>query len=65
MRSDLLNQNLEPKWTGVSFLMHSNLHANVLKQKLIPELWKWVDKAADEMAYGWSLDIPEANGNAL
>ena len=65
MRSDSYDQNLEPEWTGVSFLMHSNLHVNVLKQKLIPELWKWVDKAADELAYGWPIEIAEANGKSL
>ncbi|CAN8100048.1 unnamed protein product [Discula destructiva] len=53
--------NLEPKYTGVEFLIHSNLHVKVLREKLIPELWKFVDMARVEMVHGWDLDVPEVN----
>lgn len=33
----------------------------MLKNKLIPELWKYVDMARDELVYGWELELPAAD----
>ncbi|KAI0482757.1 cytochrome P450 [Xylariaceae sp. FL0804] len=53
--------NLVPEWTGMDFLKHSDLHVKVLKNKLIPELYKYTDLAQVELAYGWHLDVPQSD----
>ncbi|KAK1141313.1 hypothetical protein N8T08_009220 [Aspergillus melleus] len=52
--------NLAPQYTSMQFLYHSNLHLDVLKKRLTPELYTYVDKAKEELAYGWHRDLPEA-----
>ncbi|PCG93869.1 Cytochrome P450 [Penicillium occitanis (nom. inval.)] len=52
-------EDLAPKWTSMDFLLHSNLHLDV--PKLIPELYKFVDKAKEELAFGWHLDLPHTD----
>jgi ent-kaurene oxidase len=46
----------------MDFLLHSNLHLDVLKKNLTPELYKFVDKAKEELAFGWHLDLPHTDG---
>lgn len=46
----------------MEFLIHSDLHLRVLKSKLIPELYKFVDIARGELAYGWAIDVPQSSG---
>ncbi|KAJ5101066.1 hypothetical protein N7456_007118 [Penicillium angulare] len=53
--------NLAPHYTSMQFLFHSNLHLDVLKKKLTPELYKYVDKARRELAFGWKKDLPQAD----
>ena len=55
-------QNLAPEYTSMQFLFHSNLHLDVLKKKLTPELYNYVDKAKEELAYGWHRDLPHTDG---
>ncbi|KAJ5657926.1 cytochrome P450 [Penicillium longicatenatum] len=50
--------NLAPEYTSMQFLFHSNLHLDVLKKKLTPELYDYVNKAKEELAYGWHRDLP-------
>ncbi|ODA81013.1 hypothetical protein RJ55_03974 [Drechmeria coniospora] len=53
--------NLAPEWTSMEFLFRSNLHLDVLKMKLTPELYRFVDEAKEELAYGWHRDLPRAD----
>ncbi|RAH55104.1 cytochrome P450 [Aspergillus piperis CBS 112811] len=45
----------------MQFLYHSNLHLDVLKKKLIPDLYNYVDKAKEELVYGWERDLPHTD----
>ncbi|KAJ5288211.1 cytochrome P450 [Penicillium angulare] len=42
----------------MKFMQRSNLHVDVLKQKLAPKLYEYVEKAKEELAYGWYIDLP-------
>ncbi|KAL4905009.1 hypothetical protein BDW74DRAFT_178574 [Aspergillus multicolor] len=53
--------NLAPEYTSMQFLYHSNLHIDVLKKKLTPNLYPYVDKAKEEMVYGWERDLPHTD----
>ncbi|PWY74047.1 cytochrome P450 [Aspergillus eucalypticola CBS 122712] len=53
--------NLAPEYTSMQFLYHSNLHLDVLKKKLIPDLYNYVDKAKEELVYGWERDLPHTD----
>ncbi|KXX73114.1 Ent-kaurene oxidase [Madurella mycetomatis] len=57
----LSDKNLNPKWTSIDFLHHSNLHIDVLKKKMQPELYKYVDMAKEEMEYGWNIELPQTD----
>ena len=48
----------------MQFLYHSNLHLDVLKKKLIPDLYNYVDKAKEELVYGWERDLPHTDGQS-
>lgn len=61
----LSEKNLNPKWMSIDFLLHSNLHIDVLKKKMQPELYKYVDMAKEEMEYAWKLEIPQPDGTSL
>lgn len=50
------------EWTGLHFLNRSDLHAHVMKRKLAPELSKYLEIAADEVDYGWKMDVPQTDG---
>ncbi|KAK5628872.1 hypothetical protein RRF57_004587 [Xylaria bambusicola] len=51
--------NMMPKWTDLEFLIRSHLHVKVLKNKLAPELPRYLDLARKELDYGWALDVPQ------
>ncbi|PWY88591.1 cytochrome P450, partial [Aspergillus sclerotioniger CBS 115572] len=55
--------NLAPEYTSMQFLYHSNLHLDVLKKKLTPELYTYVDKAKEELVYGWERDLPHTDAD--
>ena len=46
----------------MQFLVHSSLHLEVLKKKLVPELYKFVDRAKEELEFGWEKDVPQTEG---
>jgi len=46
----------------LGFLLDSHLHVDVIKKKLNPELYAYVEKAKEEMDYGWKLDVPHTDG---
>ncbi len=50
------------EWTGLHFLNRSDLHAHVMKRKLAPELSKYLEIAAEEVDYGWKIDVPQPEG---
>ncbi|POS70322.1 hypothetical protein DHEL01_v211284 [Diaporthe helianthi] len=45
--------------SNLHFLNRSDLHAQVMKRKLTPELSKFLKIASKELDYGWNLDIPQ------
>ncbi|KAK5988323.1 Cytochrome P450 monooxygenase ATR4 [Cladobotryum mycophilum] len=53
--------NLAPKWTSMEFVLRSRLHVDVIRKKMTPELFKYVDMAYEELAYGWGIDVPIAD----
>ncbi|KAL5332550.1 cytochrome P450 [Aspergillus crustosus] len=53
--------NLAPEFTSLEFLYHSNLHVDVLRKKLTPELYTYVDRAEEELVYGWKTDVPHTD----
>ncbi|KAK3486252.1 cytochrome P450 [Neurospora crassa] len=59
--------NLVPEYHGITFLLTNNLHVEVLRKKLTPELWKFIDLASTELSHGWDISLPHsqlsANGN--
>lgn len=60
-------QNLVPEYHGITFLLTNNLHVEVLRKKLTPELWKFIDLASIELSHGWDISLPTSalntNGN--
>lgn len=50
------------EWTHLHFLNRSDLHAVVLKRKLAPQLSKYLGYAAQEVDYGWKIDVPQSDG---
>ncbi|KAI1309821.1 cytochrome P450 [Xylaria venustula] len=52
--------NMLYEWTGLHFLNRSDLHAHVMKRKLAPELSKYLEIAAEEVDYGWKIDVPQS-----
>ncbi|KAK3951399.1 cytochrome P450 [Pseudoneurospora amorphoporcata] len=59
--------NLVPEYHGITFLLTNNLHVDVLRKKLTPELWKFIDSASTELSHGWDISLPlrdlATNGN--
>ncbi|KAG8156340.1 hypothetical protein KVR01_013792 [Diaporthe batatas] len=53
------SQNMLYKWTDLHFLNRSDLHVQVMKRKLAPELSKFLKIASQELDYGWDLDVPQ------
>ncbi|RWA03662.1 hypothetical protein EKO27_g11441 [Xylaria grammica] len=53
--------NMLYEWTNLHFLNRSDLHAHVMKRKLAPELSKYLEIAADEVEYGWKIDVPQSD----
>ncbi|KAI1330891.1 cytochrome P450 [Xylariaceae sp. FL0255] len=51
--------NMLYEWTDLYFLKRSDLHTQVLKNKVAPELSNHLEKASDELDYGWQLDVPQ------
>ena len=43
----------------------STLHIECLKRKLIPELYKYVDMAGNEVQKGWKDDVPHTSGISI
>ncbi|KAI9900922.1 hypothetical protein N3K66_005184 [Trichothecium roseum] len=54
----VLTSNLAPEHNEMGFLSWSLLHIESLKRKLIPELYKFVDMANDEVTRNWKQDFP-------
>lgn len=52
------------EWTDLHFLNRSDLHAQVMKRKLAPELSKFLKIASKELDYGWNLDVPQTQGKS-
>lgn len=50
------------EWTDLYFLNRSDLHAQVMKRKLAPELSKFLKIASKELDYGWNIDVPKTEG---
>lgn len=55
-------QNFIPRWTWTAFMFKSELHYDVLRNKMNPELKKYVDMASMEMEYAWETDVPKPDG---
>ncbi|KAK5997949.1 Cytochrome P450 monooxygenase ATR4 [Cladobotryum mycophilum] len=56
-----LAENFAPRWMSLDVLLHSPLHIDAVKKKLTPELYKFVDRAKEELAYGWHHDLPHTD----
>ncbi|KAK3386278.1 cytochrome P450 [Sordaria brevicollis] len=56
--------NLVPEYHNITFLLTNNLHVEVLRKKLTPELWKFIDLASTELSHGWDISLPTAELNA-
>ncbi|KAI0479498.1 cytochrome P450 [Xylariaceae sp. FL0804] len=55
------SQNLLSEWTGLDFLNRSDLHAEVLRRKLTPNLSEYLRYASDELDYAWKVDLPQSD----
>ncbi|KAI0873357.1 cytochrome P450 [Hypoxylon argillaceum] len=52
--------NLCHKWTYTNVMTESNLHFRVIQNKLIAELYKYLDTAKTELDYAWDKDVPSS-----
>lgn len=43
-------------------MTESNLHFRVIQNKLIAELYKYLDTAKTELDYAWDKDVPSSQG---
>lgn len=44
-------------------MTESDIHFRVIKNKLIPELHKYLGVAKTELEYAWPIDVPSSRGN--
>ncbi|KAI1316819.1 cytochrome P450 [Xylariaceae sp. FL0255] len=51
--------NLGHKWTYTNVMTESNLHFRVIQNKLIAELYSYLDTAKTELDYAWAKDVPD------
>ncbi|OTA68817.1 cytochrome P450 [Hypoxylon sp. EC38] len=52
-------RNIVPQWTGLTFILKSNLHVDALNKKLSPRLGSFLGYIKDELDYAWEKDIPQ------
>lgn len=57
-----LVQNFVPQYTALKSVAFSRLHIEVLKQKLNPELGKYLAAANEELEFGWELELCPTKG---